>query len=202
MPIAVLFDLYDTLIHLPSNRNPYLQLCRKVNCSNGLRESMIVEAPTLQDFCTYLGVEPPDDIVNLQTELEADILSAATFPNTISTLEMLKDKQMQIVVVSNVATPYKNAFYRLGLDQFVDSAVFSCEVGITKPNPKIYKAALTSIGVSAQDTIMVGDSKRSDVIGPSTCGIKGILIDRKESNPGEGVINTLKGVEKHLTQQI
>ena len=50
MDKAVLFDLYGTLVHLPLDRFPYMQLCRKVGCRKRLRESMTVESPTLIDF--------------------------------------------------------------------------------------------------------------------------------------------------------
>lgn len=198
MVAAVLFDLYDTLIHLRCNRNPYMHLCRKVKSGNRLRESMIVEASTLVDICTYLDVKPPDDIVKLQIELEADIQSAVTFPNAVSTLKALKEKDIRIAVVSNVATPCKLPFYRLGLDKLCDTIIFSCELGIAKPDPGIYEAALSSLGIDGRDTIMVGDSLRSDVVGPSACGIKGILIDRRDNCTNRDAINSLKGVEQYL----
>lgn len=195
---AVLFDLYDTLIRLSRDGYPYMQLCRKTSCRSRLRDSMIVEAPTLLDFCAYLDVKPPDDISKLQAVLEADIRSAVTFPDAVSTLRALKEKNIRIAVVSNVATPYKSAFYNLGLDQFVDVAIFSCEVGIAKPDRGIYEAALSSLGIDGRDTIMIGDSLRSDVVGPSASGIRGILIDRRKDSSNEDAINSLKGVERLL----
>ena len=195
---AVLFDLYGTLVHLPLDRFPYMQLCRKVGCRKRLRESMTVESPTLIDFCSHLDVKLPDDITSLQLELEADIQSAVIFTNALSTLQELKERQIRIAVVSNLATPYKSVFYSLGLDQFVDFSVFSCEVGIAKPDSGIYETALSLLEVDGQDAIMIGDSMRSDVVGPASCGIKGILIDRGESNPAENVINTLSGAAKYL----
>jgi len=198
---AVLFDLYGTLVHLSRNRFPYMQLCRKADCRDRLRESLIVESPTLMDFCSHLDVKPPDDIANLQFELEADIQSAVTFTNALSTLKELKEKQIRTAVVSNLAAPYKSVFYSLGLDRLVDFSVFSCEVGVTKPDPRIYEAALSLLEVDRQSAIMIGDSMRSDVVGPSACDIKGVLIDRdrSESNPSEDVINTLDDVPKYLT---
>lgn len=92
---------------------------------------------------------------------------------------------------------FKSVFYSLALDRFVDFSVFSCELG--KPDPRIYEKALSLLEVDGQDTIMIGDSKRSDLIDPSACGIKGILIDRTERNQGEGVINTVSSVVKFLT---
>ena len=110
----------------------------------------------------------------------------------------MKEKHLRIAVISNLATPYKSVYYNLGLDQLVDFSVFSCEIGVTKPDPRIYEAALSLLEVDGKDTIMIGDSMQSDVIGPSACGIKGILIDRSKNNSNENVISTLKDVEKYL----
>ena len=195
---AVLFDLYGTLVRLQRDRVPYMQLYRKVGFKNLLRESMTVESPTLIELCSLLDVKPTDDIADLQSDLEADIQSAVTFTNALSTLNKLKEKHLRIAVISNLATPYKSVYYNLGLDQLVDFSVFSCEIGVTKPDPRIYEAALSLLEVDGKDTIMIGDSMQSDVIGPSACGIKGILIDRSKNNSNENVISTLKDVEKYL----
>jgi FMN phosphatase YigB (HAD superfamily) len=50
-------------------------------------------------------------------------------------------------------------------------------LGVTKPAPAIFQAALDRVGVSAADAIMVGDSLKADVIGAQAVGIRAALID-------------------------
>ena len=50
-------------------------------------------------------------------------------------------------------------------------------LGVTKPAPAIFQAALDRVGVSAADAIMVGDSLKADVLGAQAAGIRAALID-------------------------
>jgi ribonucleotide monophosphatase NagD (HAD superfamily) len=66
---------------------------------------------------------------------------------------------------------------------------------LTKPDPRIYERALKALGATATETIMVGDSFRSDVDGPSNVGILGIhLVRSGVSSPSACVVPTLKAI--------
>jgi putative hydrolase of the HAD superfamily len=56
--------------------------------------------------------------------------------------------------------------------------VISAEVGVGKPDPRIFEIALERLGVSAADAAMVGDSLERDVRGAKAAGIRAIWIDR------------------------
>ena len=79
---AVIFDLFGTLIHLPRDTNPYRQLCRAIGDSSRIRESLVVDAPTLADFCDHLGVSHPPNLPDIQRDLDADIDRVETFPES------------------------------------------------------------------------------------------------------------------------
>ncbi|MBI1249120.1 HAD-IA family hydrolase [bacterium] len=175
---AVIFDLFGTLIQLTRHTRPYLRLCRSVNAANRLRESLVVDKPTLADFCEYLGVEKPPFLNELQADLDQDIAAAVGFCDTVATLQELRERGIRIAVVSNLASPYKQAFYRLGLNNLIDATIFSCDVGKSKPDPRIYDAALKALHAKPEESIMVGDSQVADVDGPMACGIRGYLLKR------------------------
>lgn len=195
MPAAVIFDLYNTLIYLPRDVNPYMRLFRSVDCTSRVRESMVVDAPTLTDFCEHLAVSPPGDIFQMQRELDADIASASTFPDTVPTLQALRRRGVLLAVISNLATPYKLPFFRLGLDALVNAVIFSCDIGVAKPDPEIYRAALAELNVDPNNALMVGDSQQSDVDGPMACGIRGFLLDRDGNSSGNSSLRALSEVE-------
>ncbi len=52
-------------------------------------------------------------------------------------------------------------------DVIIDSTVF----GVAKPDPRIFKAALAELNVSAAESIYVGDSYRADMIGAKKVGM-------------------------------
>jgi HAD superfamily hydrolase (TIGR01509 family) len=67
----------------------------------------------------------------------------------------------------------------------VDAIVGSKAHGRIKPDPSIFVAALTALGVAAEETAMVGDSFEDDIAGARALGIRAILLDRDGLRPDE-----------------
>ncbi|PHS18753.1 MAG: haloacid dehalogenase [Blastopirellula sp.] len=175
---TVLFDLYGTLIYLKENRRPYMRLCDSKPTRSRLRESLVVDANSATEFCHVLEIPIPEEIEEIEFDLQRDIASATTYDDTMSTLEYLKGKNIQLGLISNLASPYRQPCDTLGLNQFFDATVFSCDEGVAKPDPKIYQIALARLNADPSTTLMVGDSLRCDVEGPASYGIRSILLDR------------------------
>ena len=195
---AVIFDLFGTLIHIPRDTNPYLQLCRVIRDSSRIRESLVVDAPTLAEFCDHLGVSHPPNLPDIQRDLDADIDRAETFPESLAALHALRDRGLRVALISNLASPYKRAVVKLDLESYFDAILYSCDLGIAKPDPDIYRDALTKLNTTAQSTLMVGDSQRSDVDGPMAVGVRGFLIDRNGQSSGDSVLRALTDVTSYL----
>jgi putative hydrolase of the HAD superfamily len=62
-------------------------------------------------------------------------------------------------------------------DQFVATAI-SGVVGVAKPDPGIFHAALDQVGVPAGACVHVGDNLDADVAGARAVGMTPVLIDR------------------------
>ena len=73
----------------------------------------------------------------------------------------------------------------------LDGYLLSYEVGAAKPNPVIYQAVCEALGSRPRDVLFIGDSKRCDVQGPQSFGMKARLLDRAG---GETLIEALEGV--------
>ncbi len=188
---AVLFDLFGTLVHLQFDRRPYWQLTKLLPASANLRDALTVDAPTLASFCDYLQAEHPLELSKIQEQLCEDIGSARLYDDTLAVLRSVRERDVRIAIVSNLASPYKAVCQRLGLSELVDAIVFSCDVGLAKPDPRIYQLALLQLAVDADNTIMVGDSVRADVLGPEACGIRGYLLKRSSSESSGDRLNEL-----------
>jgi HAD superfamily hydrolase (TIGR01509 family) len=196
--VAVIFDVYGTLLHFPRDSRPFLQLARRQSDSNyrsALETALTTDNPTLSDFGARIGLPPQEDIRLLDAALEADLLAIEPFADVEPTLVALKACGIRTAVVSNLGTPYKRPFFAHGLDSLFDVVVFSCDCGLRKPDPRIYEHALKQLGSSANETIMVGDSFRSDVDGPSKLGIMGIHLVRSGGlSESDSWISSLAGV--------
>ena len=106
-------------------------------------------------------------------------------------LGALRDQGLRLGIVSNWDTRLRRICTGLGLDRWVDFIVISAEVGVRKPDPRIFRAALEKAGVSAAEAAHVGDLPEEDVAGARAAGIEPFLIDRRkrltDGRPVEGV---------------
>lgn len=88
----------------------------------------------------------------------------------------------------------------LGLADLVDFSVVSGELGVWKPDPAIFRAALRLGGVEAEDAVFVGDSVEHDIAGAQAAGIRSIWMDRGSSGwnpalpPPDRTVVTLREV--------
>jgi HAD superfamily hydrolase (TIGR01509 family) len=82
------------------------------------------------------------------------------------------------IVTNNTVAEQREKLHFLGLDTTVDFLVTSEEVGAAKPDPAIFRAALTRAGVPGSDAVMVGDWWDSDVIGALEAGIRPLWFNR------------------------
>jgi putative hydrolase of the HAD superfamily len=65
---------------------------------------------------------------------------------------------------------------RLGMIPGLRAQLFSDEVGVPKPNPKIFHAALVALGVAPGGAFHVGDLRRTDVAGARGLGMTSVRL--------------------------
>lgn len=66
----------------------------------------------------------------------------------------------------------------LGLARYLDVVISSAEVGLHKPDPRIFQLACVRVGVTADEAAHVGDHHYADVLGATSVGMTPVLIDR------------------------
>jgi putative hydrolase of the HAD superfamily len=62
-----------------------------------------------------------------------------------------------------------------------DAEVFSCSVGLRKPDPRIYRLALDQLGVDAGEAVFVGDGANDELAGAERVGMTAILLERDDT---------------------
>jgi putative hydrolase of the HAD superfamily len=93
-------------------------------------------------------------------------------------LKHFKEKGLKIGLVSNTIFPGKyhlRELKRFGLYPYLDAHLFSSDIGVRKPHPKIFKLALEELEVDGSEAVFVGDRLKEDVGGAQDVGMKGIL---------------------------
>lgn len=65
---------------------------------------------------------------------------------------------------------------RLGLLEFLTAQIFSDEVGVPKPDARIFRVALEMLGVAPEKALHVGDLRRTDVAGARALAMRSVRI--------------------------
>ena len=107
----------------------------------------------------------------------------ALFDDVLSTVKTLKQRNLILGLLTNLAKDMDPICRKLGLEPYLDFVVTSQEAGADKPNPPIFLVALDKAGVNASEAVHVGDQYKLDVIGARGVGINPILIDRYDIYP-------------------
>jgi putative hydrolase of the HAD superfamily len=71
----------------------------------------------------------------------------------------------------------------VGLDARIPVLVASGEVGVAKPDPRIFQHACALAGVAEADAVYVGDRLRTDAIGAASAGLTGVWLNRRAITP-------------------
>jgi HAD superfamily hydrolase (TIGR01509 family) len=121
-------------------------------------------------------------------------------PGAAACLRELKAAGFAIAVCSNWGWDLEADLESTGLTANVDVLVTSAQTGCRKPHPRIYQAALELAGFRAEDAVFVGDSLRTDVLGPQRVGIRSMLLASEPADAfGGEQAGTLAAVARLLT---
>jgi putative hydrolase of the HAD superfamily len=104
------------------------------------------------------------------------------FEDAVPTLDQLRARGLRLVVVSNWDCGLGEVLERIGLRSRVDAVITSAEVGASKPDARIFEAALDAAGCGPGEALHVGDSPDADVAGAEAVGIRAVLIDRSRGD--------------------
>ncbi len=118
-------------------------------------------------------------------------------------LEALRPRY-RLGVVSNFYGNLAEVCREAGIGSALSAAVDSTEVGCTKPDPAIFRAALSRLDAGAADTVFIGDSLERDMAGARGVGMRHVLLggetDRSRVGccPGDPVIRRLGDLREML----
>jgi putative hydrolase of the HAD superfamily len=208
IPAAVLLDALGTLVEL---ERPWPHLVDELAArgvvvgEDAARAAMLAEMayyrahhdeavdwPALEDLrrrCAAVVQEELRTSLPLDDVLDA-LLGAIrfrAFPEVPDALARLRDGGARLAVVSNWDVSLHDVLERTGVRPLVDAVVVSAELGVAKPDPAIFHAALQRLGASADGAVHVGDSLEHDVAGARAAGIDAVLVARNGAVAPAGV---------------
>ena len=81
-------------------------------------------------------------------------------------------------MVSNWDERLPRLLAALGLAGHFEAVVVSAEVGVEKPHPRIFEAALERLALAADEVVHVGDHAVEDVEGARAVGLRALRLAR------------------------
>lgn len=130
----------------------------------------------IQRMLEILGVNPFDYALDLYDCFWNTFLERIRpFPGAIELLKWIKSQGLQIGICTDMTAHIQ---YRkidtLELRPYLDALTTSEEVGVEKPDRRMFERALGKFGVEPSEALYVGDSYRKDVMGAIRAGIRPI----------------------------
>jgi len=143
----------------------------------------------IEHICRRLGVRPVDTQIRLATQIFAGnpaSLMKKLRANAIDVLSQLKSEGYKIGLISDCSPTVPLIWKETPLSSLIDVAIFSCSVGLQKPDPRIYYLATEQLAVEPENCLYVGDGSSQELTGASQVGMYPVLIrvpDEESTNP-------------------
>ena len=130
----------------------------------------------MERYFTILGVVDPH-LAGERTDHGYGLWNHA-LEGVAEAVQLLRDSGVRVAVVSNSDGSVRGSLGKAGLLDLFEFVVDSHEVGVAKPDPGIFQAALERMGVAPADAWYVGDSVFHDVNGAQAAGLsRALLVD-------------------------
>jgi putative hydrolase of the HAD superfamily len=135
----------------------------------------------LRYLLEHLGVTDPAEVAALERwrrDYNAPIgLWTRADPRAAAALTRARAAGLVAGVISNSNGTVRRTLEDHGLAAHVDFVIDSSEVGVEKPDPRIFELGLARAGVAAWEAAYVGDLYSVDVLGARAAGLAAVLID-------------------------
>ncbi|MBO4140072.1 HAD-IA family hydrolase [Micromonospora tulbaghiae] len=219
MPRPVVFDLFHTLVHGADDERD--RVVGEMALVVGVDPAALVAAyhatwrdrlvrwnaaETVRILAERLGGSPTDEQV---TRAAAHRLTLAhrvlgrVAPATLDVLDALRLRGHRLALISNATSETAEAWAGGPLARRFDVAVFSCAVGLAKPDPAIYRTAAERLGVAPADCVYVGDGADGELAGAAAAGMTVLrTTEHQDTDPSwtGTVIANLREVLDHVEQ--
>lgn len=174
------FDLYGTLLTV--GERAVQRTGRRLPGKHGaawvaaLRGLLVRPAETREEFLDALAAPLSGDPASLRAALgealDRELASVRPARGVLSLLHFWKRRGVRLGLLSNLASPYREPCVSAGIAELLDTALYSCDEGIAKPDPVLYERLCERLGLPPARVLFVGDSLANDVEGARRAGLR------------------------------
>ncbi len=183
--IAQYQRLYQYLQHIPINdySNRFIEL----ECNGYVWKDKVYQA-LVEEF-EINNISWQDLLADYEAQFQ---FYCIPFPFLIEMLDEMKLDGYLLGIISNGLGEFQNkAISGLKINHYFDVILISEIEQIRKPQPEIFQRAMNRLGVSAKNSIFVGDNPEADIMGAKNAGMRSIwkrsphwLVESGGNKPG------------------
>jgi putative hydrolase of the HAD superfamily len=196
VPKAVLFDLFHTLVSVPSPALageatvpdllgvPSAEWERRYYEDDVLGRALgrVTDAVEAMRLVTH-SIDPtvPEERIRMAVEsrrrrFETGLVEVE--PEILAAIDRLRAAGIRIGLVSDAGADDVESWPRSPLRDRFDTVIFSFMFGIRKPDSRIYHAALDALDTGPADAFFVGDGGSEEHRGAREVGLQTVLVTR------------------------
>ncbi len=141
-------------------------------CWEALERGEMTQAELhVERFRRFLAMKDRKDDPRAVAERFAELLGrqAIPFPGAEGVVRALSERLPVTLLTNGITVIQRARLARSSIRRWLDSVVISQEVGVAKPDPRIFEIALD--GLNPREALMIGDGVRSDVAGANRAGV-------------------------------
>jgi putative hydrolase of the HAD superfamily len=185
-PVAIAGALAEQGVHASVEDVERAEWRARVRLDASFNQGTSTEHPSTGDrYLVYildeLGVRSPATVAALTAWRgrynPPKGLWTAMEPEAEAALMLARRAGLTIAVISNSNGTVADILGELGLGRHLDFVIDSSEVGVEKPDPRIFQIALDRAGLEPRQAAYVGDLYSIDVLGARAAGLHAILMD-------------------------
>ena len=110
----------------------------------------------------------------------------SSFNDAAPVLADLKKRHRLALLTNGAPSVQREKLDGCGLAVFFELVVISGDIGIGKPDRRVFDHTLKLLKVRAGDAVMVGNSPKRDIAGARNAGVRSVLIRRPGLSSGDG----------------
>lgn len=189
---TIYFDLFFTLVNpiynAGKNENDVLGILEseweKVAEDENLyfrRGTGLVKSPEeiieeiLRNFDIHATEEAKNEILFLRIERFKNTLIKVE-KEIMETLIKIREKGIKLCLISNADKIDILHWEDSPLAKLFNEVIFSCEVGVLKPDKRIYEIALERMDAEASKGVFIGDGGSDELLGAKSVGLNTIMV--------------------------
>ncbi|HEU5065406.1 MAG TPA: HAD-IA family hydrolase, partial [Gaiellaceae bacterium] len=132
-------------------------------------------ADHLRDLFGALGAEPDlDELLAMRREWTKHSLKPR--PDALEILAELRRRGHRLGLISVCSQDVPHVWDETPLAGALDELIFSCDVGVSKPDPRIYEVACERLSVRPADCLFVGDGANDELPGAERAGMTALQL--------------------------